>query len=158
MLEDAGGYVVSKAQMEDLPAVKALAEASVGGPHWPESAWASFVSEAVSRGHHAVLLLIRNRQQRLCGWLAGTVLGEVAELEFLFVAPEKRHSGLGRSLLRAWTERAASQGATVMLLEVRASNRAALRLYRHWGFSAEGSRKSYYSNPVEDAVTMRLTL
>ncbi len=151
-------FSVSEAHADDLPEVRALAQASADGPHWPEDAWANFTAESPGHGRMAVLLLIRNHERKLCGWSAGTVLGDLAELEFLFVSPGHRHAGLGRSLLRAWTERAARQGATHMFLEVRASNEAALRLYRSCGFSTEGQRKNYYSTPLEDAVIMRLVL
>ena len=40
------------------------------------------------------------------------------------------------------------------LLEVRWSNVPAIRLYENEGFIKEGIRKSYYSNPVEDAIIM----
>ena len=43
-------------------------------------------------------------------------------------------------------------------LEVRASNEAALRLYRRAGFRAIGRRRGYYADPIEDAVLLRLDL
>jgi len=44
------------------------------------------------------------------------------------------------------------------MLEVREANRSAQAFYRFLGFSEEGRRPGYYSNPVEDAVLMRLGL
>jgi ribosomal protein S18 acetylase RimI-like enzyme len=41
-------------------------------------------------------------------------------------------------------------------LEVRASNRAARRLYEKFGFRTVGIRRNYYLNPVEDAIIMML--
>ena len=41
-----------------------------------------------------------------------------------------------------------------MTLEVRASNEAALALYRRFGFVPEGVRKGYYSKPIEDALVL----
>jgi ribosomal-protein-alanine N-acetyltransferase len=49
-------------------------------------------------------------------------------------------------------------GGTKMLLEVRASNGAALRLYERLGFSQTGRRRGYYADPVEDAVLLSLQL
>jgi ribosomal-protein-alanine N-acetyltransferase len=46
----------------------------------------------------------------------------------------------------------------VLLLEVRRSNIAAIRLYRGLGFSALGVRRGYYSDNGEDAVEMILGL
>lgn len=45
-----------------------------------------------------------------------------------------------------------------LLLEVRASNQAAVSLYQQAGFQQAGRRPNYYSDPVEDAALMRLTL
>ena len=103
-------------------------------------------------------LVLRDDKGTLVGWLTGTVVGEVADLEFLLVAPERRRAGLGSALLQDWIERVRETGALETFLEVRASNEAAIRLYRAAGFSAKGLRKRYYSRPVEDAVVMRALL
>jgi [ribosomal protein S18]-alanine N-acetyltransferase len=44
------------------------------------------------------------------------------------------------------------------LLEVRASNVAAMGLYQALGWRQTGLRPDYYANPVEDAVLMSLGL
>ena len=43
-------------------------------------------------------------------------------------------------------------------LEVRKSNQGARGLYSKLGFEETGLRKSYYANPVEDAIEYRLSL
>jgi len=45
-----------------------------------------------------------------------------------------------------------------VLLEVRRSNQAAIRLYRSFGFSVAGLRRAYYSLDGEDALEMVLVL
>ena len=47
-----------------------------------------------------------------------------------------------------------------MLLEVRPSNAAALRLYERYGFERIGVRRGYYPahGGREDAIVMRITL
>ena len=74
------------------------------------------------------------------------------------MAPAQRGLGLGRQLISAWLSWAAGEGATEALLEVRASNRAALKLYGGCGFQVQGRRPGYYRNPEEDAILMRLRL
>ena len=65
--------------------------------------------------------------------------------------------GLGQQALRArWSMSYAERRAYEILLEVRASNQAALGFYRSLGFSETGRRPGYYADPVEDAVLMRL--
>jgi ribosomal protein S18 acetylase RimI-like enzyme len=39
-------------------------------------------------------------------------------------------------------------------LEVRAGNRAALSLYRRWGFGEQGRLERFYTRPVEDGLIM----
>ena len=42
------------------------------------------------------------------------------------------------------------------VLEVRASNEPAQRLYRQLGFVSISTRRRYYTNPVEDALLMAM--
>jgi ribosomal-protein-alanine N-acetyltransferase len=77
------------------------------------------------------------------------------ELEFVFVAPEARGQGIGRTLIRTIYSWARDLGAEEIRLEVRASNTHALRLYARCGFITEGHRPGYYADPMEDAVLMR---
>jgi ribosomal-protein-alanine N-acetyltransferase len=42
------------------------------------------------------------------------------------------------------------------MLEVRVSNHAAKKLYESFHFQAYATRKSYYTNPTEDAILMTL--
>jgi ribosomal-protein-alanine N-acetyltransferase len=82
------------------------------------------------------------------------------ELHILNIAtlPSMRRQGLGTSLMTAAIEYAGQSGVRLVLLEVRRSNREALRLYRKLGFSALGVRPGYYSDNGEDAIDMALEL
>lgn len=65
--------------------------------------------------------------------------------------------GLGAWWLSCLFEDVARRGATGMLLEVRPSNQAAIRLYRRLGFETVGLRKRYYpsfNQTREDAIVM----
>jgi ribosomal-protein-alanine N-acetyltransferase len=81
-------------------------------------------------------------------WLRGET---AAELENLLVAQPYRRKGIATRLIRACTAWAAKAGAGALRLEVRASNAAALALYRRLGFVSVGVRRAYYASPVEDA-------
>ncbi|CAN97422.1 Ribosomal-protein-alanine N-acetyltransferase [Sorangium cellulosum So ce56] len=82
------------------------------------------------------------------------------ELHVLNVAtcPAARRRGLATALMNRSLEYAQQQQVRLILLEVRRSNRAAIRLYRKLGFTAMGVRPRYYSDNGEDAVEMVLTL
>jgi ribosomal-protein-alanine N-acetyltransferase len=74
----------------------------------------------------------------------------------LAVRPERRRRGVARALLEDL--KAAGPGVSWIGLEVRASNAAALALYRGLGFSESGVRKGYYADTGEDAVLMAITV
>ncbi len=149
-------YRIGAARVSDLPEILALAQRSDDGPHWPTDAWAVYMQETSSaNGHERVLLLARDSEQAGCGWIAGTLLGGTAELEFVLVSSSSRGSGLGSALLREWIAWAIARGAKEALLEVRAANEAAIRLYRRSGFVTVGLRRGYYSDPLDDAILMR---
>ena len=61
-----------------------------------------------------------------------------------------------RKLLKKTAEkkRRSQQGVTTIHLEVRTGNGTAIRLYERMGFTKDGIRKKYYTDPVEDALLM----
>lgn len=87
------------------------------------------------------------------------VVGE-AHLLNICIAPAWQRRGYGRLLLEHFLELARERGAYQMLLEVRPSNKPALRLYRARGFEEAGLRHGYYpgEHGREDALILRLAL
>jgi len=77
-----------------------------------------------------------------------------AEIFNIGVEPLKQRKGLGRSLLDVFTSESMARNASEIHLEVRSGNRRAIEFYRKLGFTIIGFRKSFYSNPVEDATLM----
>ena len=90
----------------------------------------------------------------LLAWLV------VDELHILSVAtlPPFRRQGLARALLERAIEFSREQKVRTILLEVRRSNAAAIRLYRAFRFSTVALRPRYYADNFEDAVEMSLVL
>jgi|GEM_PF-47396 len=81
------------------------------------------------------------------------VLGE-GHITTVAVDPEVQGGRIGTRLMLVLLRRAVDEGAEAITLEVRASNAAALAMYRRFGFIPSGARKNYYSNPVEDALVL----
>jgi ribosomal protein S18 acetylase RimI-like enzyme len=73
----------------------------------------------------------------------------------LYVRPEHRNEGLGRTLARAVLDAARALGYDIMRLDTVASMTPARSLYRSLGFE---ERSAYYHNPLDDAVYMERTL
>ncbi|HNW16857.1 MAG TPA: ribosomal protein S18-alanine N-acetyltransferase [bacterium] len=85
------------------------------------------------------------------------ILSEVLdEAEIIQVAVRKESTGrgIGTQLVKEVAEYCKSNGVRKIFLEVRVSNRSAEKIYLKNGFEKVGMRRSYYSNPVEDALIM----
>lgn len=96
-------------------------------------------------------------QGGLLGYLIGSLTPPEGEICTFAVSPGRRREGIGRALLIDFLQRGVEIGCEQVFLEVRAGNLPALTLYKSCGFVEYGRRKSYYRNPVEDAVLMVLT-
>ena len=89
--------------------------------------------------------------------VARSILPEVEILNLAVVNAHRRH-GVGADLFDAALVWARGAGATQAMLEVRAANDAALRLYHRHGFVVAGRRARYYANPVDDALLLTAEL
>jgi ribosomal-protein-alanine N-acetyltransferase len=81
---------------------------------------------------------------------------EEAELLNIGVAASHQRQGLGGAMLSALCKVAKDRQLYRLFLEVRASNLAALNLYRRAGFEQVGVRRGYYRDAEgsEDALVM----
>lgn len=91
--------------------------------------------------------------------IMSVVAGECHILN-LCVRLEAQGRGIGRKVLTHILTRARQSGSDAVFLEVRPSNRAAIRLYMGMGFNEVGVRKRYYPahDGREDAIIMALNL
>lgn len=70
------------------------------------------------------------------------------------VHPKFRRRGLATALVRVLDAYAKDNGLSMLSLEVRSSNAAAIGIYRNAGFDEIGVRPGFYENPKEDAIIM----
>lgn len=91
---------------------------------------------------------------KIAGYCNFRVTAGEGELMRIAVLPAARGRGYGRDLMEILAEYARANRVDEISLEVRASNAAAISLYKSYGFKIEAVRKRYYSNPVEDALIM----
>ncbi|MFZ4857206.1 MAG: ribosomal protein S18-alanine N-acetyltransferase [Desulfuromonadaceae bacterium] len=87
------------------------------------------------------------------GYVCLMSLFEEAQILNIAVAPDRRGRGIAQMLMVQAFMRAREEGAEIMALEVRASNRSAVALYEKFGFSPVGIRSRYYDGK-EDAILM----
>jgi ribosomal-protein-alanine N-acetyltransferase len=140
---------------EDLGEVLAIERVSFPEP-W---GWGQFRKELSNPVSHCYTLWVTvDRPGGACERLGGYVIfwlvhGESHILN-LVVAPELRGMGLGKRLLSFVLGEMRQRGVVEAVLEVRASNEAAIGLYEGFGFEKLYVRKNYYGD--EDAIVMRL--
>ncbi|MBD3161324.1 MAG: ribosomal-protein-alanine N-acetyltransferase [Candidatus Eisenbacteria bacterium] len=95
---------------------------------------------------------------RLAGYLIAWFVEDEAHLANIAVAPWARGRGYAQRMLDHLRREAYLRGCRIIALEVRSSNRVAVRLYEKNGFLSCGTRRDYYSRPREDALMMVLPL
>jgi len=97
---------------------------------------------------------VRTSDRPVVGFCAFWLVVDEIHINNVAILPELRGQGLGTVLMKRVFEEAATLGAKRATLEVRASNDGARRLYERLGFYVAGTRRGYYSNPVEDALVL----
>jgi [ribosomal protein S18]-alanine N-acetyltransferase len=96
--------------------------------------------------------------ETLAGYSFAVLIADEAHLGNLAVDPGYRRKGIARALLDDLLTAARRHGVRRVTLEVRESNAIARNFYARNGFVDIAIRKSYYRNPVEDAIVMLLML
>lgn len=146
-------YVIEPlSSLAELDEVLTIEQASFTNP-WTR---AMYVAELKHSGV-AHIYLARTEApeaQRTAGFCSFWRVADELHINNLAVAPDFRRRGVGSALLTRVLADAARLGATRALLEVRASNEPARLLYERFGFTRSGTRRNYYTHPIEDALLL----
>jgi [ribosomal protein S18]-alanine N-acetyltransferase len=129
-----------------------LERSSNGAAHWSESQYQSLIEAKDADNSTLALVAECVVNPAIIGFLVARHLAPEWELENIVIAQEARGKGIGTRLMQDLMARAQQTRSQFVFLEVRESNAAAISLYRKLGFQPTGRRKSYYNNPVEDAL------
>ena len=132
---------------------------------FPADAWHidMFLEELIhpTRTYYMLELPVENPESdegswRTIGYCGTMVVADTADVQTIGVLPEYEGHGFGRAMLEQMHERAREQGAERILLEVRADNPRAQRLYERNGYRAIHVRRGYYDDGT-DAIIMECT-
>jgi tRNA threonylcarbamoyl adenosine modification protein YeaZ/ribosomal-protein-alanine acetyltransferase len=135
---------------QDIPVLAGLDAQLFVGDAWDEPTW---WAELAARPRRDYVVAVEGGQ--VVGY-AGLDHGpDVADVMAVAVAPGHQGRGLGDELMRELGRRAAAAGAGALVLEVRADNAPALRLYQRHGFEQVRVRHRYYQPDDVDALVMR---
>ncbi|MCM1089320.1 MAG: ribosomal protein S18-alanine N-acetyltransferase [Butyrivibrio sp.] len=115
---------------------------------WTERMFAELLTRDYS------LYLVAETDGQVVGCAGLTMLGEEGDIDKVMVDERFRRQGVAAMLLRELIDKAGQRGITSFTLEVRESNRPAIRLYERFGFRGEGVRPGFYEKPAEDALIM----
>ncbi len=157
-MEDTDSVLIRRATDRDIPAIKRLAQSSQIAAHWSDQQYESIL-RANSLGLARLILVAEfARRSDVLGFLVARHLAPEWELENIAVAPDMRGKGIGKRLMQELIQQANDTNSESVFLEVRESNAVARSLYLKLGFRETGQRKSYYANPLDDAILYCKTL
>lgn len=145
--------VVREARWTDLAALAALEHELFPDDAWSEASWWGELAGRPRR-EYVVAEDAAAPGAAPLGYAGLDHGGEVADVMTVAVAPAARGRGLGRRLLDELEARARARGAEHVILEVRADNTPAIRLYEGAGHAVLSTRRGYYAGGV-DALVMR---
>jgi [ribosomal protein S18]-alanine N-acetyltransferase len=142
--------VLEAASWRDIATLARLERELFPQDAWTEATWWAELAQRPRRDY-----TVARVDGALAGYAGLDLGGEVADVMTVAVDPAHRGTGLARELLGLVLRRAGSHGAREVLLEVRADNAPALRLYEGAGFAVVHTRRGYYRPGGVDALVMR---
>lgn len=133
--------------VEDLDQVMEI-ETALFSPPWTKEGFFTYLTRK-----DAMFLVVEEKEKIIayCGLLMVLDEGDITNVA---VHPDRQREGIGHFLMDSLIRLAQQLGVTTIHLEVRVGNDTAIRLYERMGFTRDGIRKKYYTDPVEDALLM----
>lgn len=147
------GTNIRQAKLYDVPAISRIEQESFDSP-WSAD---EITKDVMSKDGSIYVAVIESDGEKAGYAEMRTVAGE-AQIYNIVIDRTFRGKGLGEMLLRHLIDKAKETGCSLVTLEVRGGNEAAMELYHKLGFKEVGRRKGYYAKGGEDAVLMDLAL
>jgi len=139
--------IFRKMLRDDAEAAAALDMKSFG----ESDAWTSDYFFYAAQNEQAEFLVAECGGE-LVACIGADIFTDAAEVVSFAVAPDCRRQGIGTKIFSALIETVLKRGATLIILEVRPSNTAAIKLYEKFGFQIVDREENYYLD--EDAWIM----
>lgn len=145
--------IIRQAKLYDVPALSRIERESFDSPWSAEE----ITKDVTSKDGNIYVAVIESDGEK-AGYAEMRMVAGEAQIYNIAIDRAFRGRGLGELLMRHLTDKARELGCSLMTLEVRGGNEAAMELYRKLGFREVGRRRGYYSKGAEDAVLMDLAL
>ena len=143
--------IISHHTFDNLEAVAEIENLSIIPP-WSYRAICDFASFNSNR------ILVAINKKEVVGYITYSVVLDEVQIANVAVHPSHRRQGIANKLLSYLCNEAKNSKMSLIMLEVRQSNEAAIKIYNKLGYIEVGRRNNYYKNPAEDAILMNLTL
>jgi ribosomal-protein-alanine N-acetyltransferase len=139
---------IRSATLNDVPAIFAIERSAPSAAHWTSEQYTKLLGSGI--------VLVAEEAGQISGFVCAKPVAGEWEIENVVVAAQLLRRGIADRLLQELIQRAESEPAAAILLEVRESNLPARRLYEKRGFREVGRRRTYYKDPPEDAILYAL--
>lgn len=133
--------MIRRMKKEDLAAVFNL-ECAL----FPKGAWTQQAFTYELHDNPFAQLYVWEENGEIIGYCDLWILYEQAQIANLAVAKKWQGKGYGQKLMNHMIQKAVAADCETISLEVRVSNKAALRLYTAAGFCTANIRKHYYED------------
>ncbi len=140
---------IRQAKLYDVPAMARIERESFDSP-WS----ADEITKDVASNDGSIYVALALVGEERAGYADMRIITGESQIYNIAIAPEFRRQGIGEALLAHMIEKSEELGLSLITLEVRSGNEAAMALYEKMGFKKVGSRPGYYAKGSEDAVLM----
>ena len=145
-------YTIVPMNTSHIPQVEEIERACFPDP------WSKKLLEDLLAEEHALTLAAVAGDGAVLGYVSLSWVLDEGYISNVAVAAPCRRQGIGAKLMAAAVGIARQEALSLLTLEVRVSNTAAIALYERYGFTALGRRRGFYRFPREDAYVMTLFL
>ena len=108
----------------------------------------------LTANEHSRFYVAVDETQSVIAYIGNWFVLDECHVGTIAVKSENRRQGIAELLLGFTAAKALEEGLQYIILEVRETNAAAIRLYEKLGFKIVGRRKGYYQDTGEDANLM----
>lgn len=141
--------IIREMTWDDLDEVMVIENENFSVP-WTETGFFTFLMR-----QDALFLVAEDENtNEVVGYCGIVMAADEGDITNVSVKKELQGQGIGTLLVKELEQRMQEFGVISIFLEVRQSNIPAITLYEKQGFERMGIRKNYYTDPVEDAITM----
>jgi len=153
--------VIRRATPGDIPAIRSIEQEAPNAAHWRDHFYDELFSPVSPRRVALVATAddgSQSEQHDIIGFLVAREVSAEWEIENVVTVVQHLRKGVADALLREFFSFVRQENANAVFLEVRPSNHPARSLYMKWKFKEVGKRRSYYRDPVEDAIVYGIDL